>query len=482
MQFNSYIFILLFLPITVLLYFGTNKIKPIFGKLVLIVASIFFYSFGRAHMLIYLGISILLNYFSSLVIKKYEIKRKIILSIPIIINIALLLYFKYFNFAVTTINILGFKELPTREIILPLGISFYTFQQIAYIVSVSNGTLNNINLIDYLTYISFFPKLVMGPLVDPIDFLSQLNNSDRKKINLNNIACGIKIFSLGLIKKALIADTFAQAVSWIYATTATATSMDCILLVIFYTFEIYFDFSGYSDMAVGVSSMLNIDLPINFDSPYKALSIRDFWKRWHISLTKFLTKYIYIPLGGSRKGKLFTYSNIFIVFLISGLWHGSNWTFVLWGFLHGLLNCLDRMFEKIEEKIFIPVRWFLTFTTVSVLWLLFSAESITQWLKILSKILFMKDMTISDGVLDSFVLSEQRFFIDILPLGYLSSNVRGFNMIIFILMAYAVCLIPENNFKKKNELSLISLFPTVAAFIWGVLCLGGESTFVYFGF
>ena len=346
MQFNSYEFILYFLPITLLFYFIGNKINPVIGKLIIVFASIVFYAMGRTNMLIYLGISILINYGSALVIRQFKIKNKILMALPIIVNVGLLLYFKYLNFAITNINTFFGKEFELQEIILPLGISFYTFQQIAYIVATERGELENNNIIDYLAYILYFPKLVMGPIIDPVDYISQLNQEGRKKANITNITIGIKIFSLGLIKKVLLADTFAKAVSWTYSNIDATTAMDCILMILFYTFEIYFDFSGYSDMAVGVSSMFNIDLPMNFDSPYKAISIRDFWKRWHISLTKFLTKYIYIPLGGSRKGIIFTYVNTFIVFLVSGLWHGANWTFILWGLLHGIFSCFDRMFEN----------------------------------------------------------------------------------------------------------------------------------------
>jgi D-alanyl-lipoteichoic acid acyltransferase DltB (MBOAT superfamily) len=235
-------------------------------------------------------------------------------------------------------------------------------------------------------------------------------------------------------------------------------------------------------MAVGVSSMLNIDLPMNFDSPYKAVSIRDFWKRWHISLTKFLTKYIYIPLGGSRKGIIFTYVNTLIVFLVSGLWHGANWTFILWGLLHGIFSCFDRMFEKVEEKVFLPVRWLCTFVVVSVLWLLFSAQSVEQWTTILYKILLMQNTVVSDGLIASFNLVENQFIYNMLNLNFLSENVRGFNMLIFTLVGCIVCFVPENNFRKKDSLNIGSLLLASFAFIWGILCLGAESTFVYFGF
>lgn len=482
MQFNSYEFILYFLPITVLIYFLANKIKPVIGKLVIIVASIIFYSLGRTNMLIYLGISMLINYGSALAIRKFKIKNKVLMALPIVVNVGLLLYFKYLNFAITNINTFFSKEIELQEIVLPLGISFYTFQQIAYIVATERGDLENNNIIDYLAYILYFPKLVMGPIIDPVDYITQLNQEARKKADITNITTGIKIFSLGLIKKVLLADTFAKAVSWAYTNIDATTAMDCILLILFYTFEIYFDFSGYSDMAVGVSSMFNIDLPMNFDSPYKAVSIRDFWKRWHMSLTKFLTKYIYIPLGGSRKGIIFTYINTLIVFLVSGLWHGANWTFILWGLLHGLFSCFDRMFEKIEEKIFMPVRWLCTFGVVSVLWLLFSAQTVEQWKTILFKILFMQSTAVSDGMISSFNLVENQFIYNMLDLNFLPTHVRGFNMLIFILVACIVCFVPENNYKRKDSLNIGSLLLASFSFIWGILCLGAESTFVYFGF
>ncbi|AOZ95482.1 MBOAT family acyltransferase [Butyrivibrio hungatei] len=481
MQFNSYEFIIYFLPICLVVYYLANKVSETVGKMILITSSIIFYSLGRINMLIYLGVSVLTNYIFAYVIQKTGVKNKWVKALPILINISLLLYFKYLNFAIENMNLLFGFEWKLREIILPLGISFFTFQQIAYLVAIEREEIGS-NIIDYLTYILYFPKLIMGPIVDPADFYLQINDSTKKKANVTNIVIGIKLLSYGLVKKVLLADTFSRAVAWVHDNLNEATAMDCMLLALFYTFEIYFDFSGYSDMAIGISTMFNIDLPMNFDSPYKAISIRDFWKKWHISLTKFLTKYIYIPLGGSRKGVVFTYVNVMIVFLISGLWHGANWTFILWGLLHGLFSCCDRLFDKLEEKVFMPVRWLCSFGVISVLWLLFGSSTVGEWKSVLYKILHMKDTSVSEGLIAAFYLPENQFIYDVLHLDYLPTDIRGFNMLVFILIACLICFVPENNYRNREKLNIFSMLLASLAFVWGILCLGTETTFVYYWF
>lgn len=481
MQFNSFVFILLLLPITVVAYFLSNKIRLNAGKIVIIISSIIFYAYSDWTIFKILGISLVLNFVAALLIRKFEKISKMIAVVPIVINVGLLLYFKYTNFLITSVNQFTGNEWAIKELVQPIGISFFTFQQIAYVVAIYRKEIEKISILDYLAYILYFPKILMGPLMDPVDFSEQFNNQEVKKVDWDNIACGVKIFSLGLFKKVMLADIFAKGVSWGFSNIDTATSIDWILVTLFYTFEIYFDFSGYSDMAVGASQMLNITLPINFDSPYKALSIRDFWKRWHISLTKFFTKYVYIPLGGSRKGKILTYVNTMIVFLISGLWHGANWTFILWGALHGFFMIFDRVFEKVEEKVFEPVRWILTFCTVNVLWLLFRADSIGQWKSIISNVLFMQNTTISQGLIDCFWLPESQFLIDTLHLT-LSSAIRGYWLLIYMVAGLGICLVPENNYRNLKKLSAIVMLLAAVAFVWGFICLSSESVFVYFNF
>ena len=482
MQFNSYGFILAFLPTLLVAYFGLGKINYNIGKWVIIVGSIIFYAYADLKLLYVILMSLGVNYlFTRLIsISKHN---KICMLMPIIVNISLLLYFKYANFAVSNINHLFGTQFALKELFIPVGISFFTFQQIAYIVAVYNKEISLISVVDYASYILYFPKLLMGPLMDPVDFIEQYNDSKNKNVNWDNIAYGLNIFSLGLLKKVLLADTFAKAVSWGFDNYEVATSIDWMLIMLFYTFEIYFDFSGYSDMAVGVSKMLNITLPINFDSPYMAISIRDFWKRWHISLTSFLTKYVYIPLGGSKKGFLFTCINTVIVFIISGLWHGANWIFVIWGLLHGLLSIFDRILERYNKKIFEPFRWFMTFITINILWLLFRSDSIGQWWDILHIFMKAANTTISDDLIANFALPEMSLLLEIVPtLRDVYEDTKGFIMNGFIVASSIICFIPQNNYRNLKKLSWIGMIATAIAFVWGITCLGQESVFVYYNF
>lgn len=238
------------------------------------------------------------------------------------------------NFFLEKVNSLFHMDFKIMQIVLPLGISFYTFQQISFLIDTYKENITY-KFIDYAEFVCFFPQLVAGPIVSH-DMIAQFKDKERKRINFDNISRGLFLFSTGVLKKIIIADTFAKAVDWGFSNVGTMSSLDAIIVMIAYTFQIYFDFSGYSDMAVGLAAMFNINIPCNFDAPYQADSIIDFWKRWHITLTQFLRKYIYYPLGGSKKGRERTYFNIFIVFFISGIWHGANWTFIVWRIIHGM--------------------------------------------------------------------------------------------------------------------------------------------------
>lgn len=477
-MFNSYFFILFFLPLFVIGYFASNKVNAGTGKLFLVLASSVIYIYWAGMASVVFVVSIALNLVLLYAVEKAEKRKKWFLVAAVVINIGLLFYYKYFGFAINIVNVALNKAFIAKELILPVGISFFTFQQIMYVVSVYRGEIKYVSIVEYLAYILYFPKLIMGPLARPDNFVKQLNDSSLKTARWDNIAGGLKIFSYGLLKKMLLADTFFRAVSWGFDNIEKATSGDLFLVMLCYTFEIYFDFSGYMDMAIGISNMVNITLPMNFDSPYKALSVRDFWKRWHMSLTNFLTEYVYFPLGGSKKGRVRTYANIMIVFLISGLWHGARWTFVLWGGIHGLLQIMERIFDKTFHKLSDIVKWGYTFLAVNLLWLLFRAETIAQWRKLLKRMFAFQNMTISEGLINSFSLPETEYLR--LVFGLSCSN--SFSMLIFIISAYLICLIPHNNYQTINKISFINMFLSAVAFVWAFLCLGSEIVYIYSGF
>lgn len=481
MQFNSYIFILLFLPVTVFLYFMANYCISInAGNILLILASFIYYMYIGKRCFCILLFSILINYLLSRAIK--DKKSNMIFAITIAFNIGILLYFKYCNFFILNVNKIFKHEYSLQNIILPLGISFITFQQIAYIVNIYKGKMPEHSFFDYLLFIIYFPKIIMGPLVDPIEFMASIKDQSRRYLNSENFVIGIRMFNLGLFKKLIFADTFAKAVNWGFANISSVSSVDLIIVMLAYTFQIYFDFSGYSDMAIGISKLFNIELPMNFNSPYKAYSIRDFWKRWHMSLTGFLTKYIYFPLGGNRKGRTRTYVNMIIVFLVSGFWHGANWTFILWGALHGMIASLERIFDDKLKKVHQGFKWFITFIITNILWLLFRSESIIQWKNILKDILRFQDTSVSSALIACFNLPETHAIYRFSHLLKVENAVRGFDMLVFFIAAFTIVMLFENNYKRRYRNNILTVILSVCIFVWSLISLGCESSFVYFGF
>ena len=482
MQFNTYIYALAFLPITAIGYFLINRFNYSAAKIFLVAASALFYIYAGIEGFKWLVISMAVNYILTLLLKKR--KSKWILWVGIILDVALLFYFKYTNFAITSINEFWQKDITALSLVLPIGISFFTFQQIGYLVDTYRGETTENTILDYLLYVTFFPKILMGPITKQSELIPQFHDESKRKVSSNNLISGIQMFTIGFFKKVIIADTFAKAVTWAWkiGDFGQITAMDTFLVMIAYTFQIYFDFSGYSDMAIASATMLNIDLPMNFDSPYKAYSIRDFWKRWHISLTKFLIQYIYIPLGGSKKGKIRTYLNTMIVFLISGIWHGANWTFILWGVLHGIFSVFDRLTEKFRKNIHPALQWMCTFLVVSILWFLFRADSINEWKIAMFHIFAFKNTAISDGLINAFVLPESSFIIQTFHLSILNEHVRGLWMLIFYVMAFILCLGFENAYRAKHKNNGITAVFYALLFVFTLTCIGSESVFVYFNF
>ncbi len=482
MLFNSYEFLLLYLPLTVAGYFIANRYLGFrAGGLVLLVACVIFYSFAGIKCMAVLAASIGANYLVARLIEKYG-KKKLWLTVGVSLNVLLLLYFKYRNFFLENINTFFSAEFPLKEIVLPLGISFFTFQQIAYLVGIYRDSIEPHSFLDYAIFVLYFPKLVMGPLIEPNEFVAQLHDKHLRKPDAQNMTDGIKLFILGLFKKVLLADTFAAAANWGFMNPGTATSADWIVVMLAYTFQIYFDFSGYSDMAIGISRMLNIKLPVNFNSPYQAISLRDFWKRWHMSLTRFLTRYIYIPLGGNRRGTFHTYLNMFLVFLISGLWHGASWTFILWGILQGVVCITERIFDRKIEKLHLGFRWLFTFCMINVMWLLFRAESVSQWISILKSILTFSDTQVSWELLNAFTLPGTELLLHIFHLTHVNELIRGLPALLLLGAAVVITILMQNNCKKLCRNNILTALGLALLLVWSIVSLSGESTFVYFGF
>lgn len=379
MLFNSIEFIFIFFPIVLLCYFLLGKLPQyIYAKIWLIIASLFFYGYWNVSYLPIIIISILTNYVIAAGVSHKKIPTVMGLFCGISFNISLLAYYKYANFIFDTYNTFFSSSYSLNTIELPLAISFFTFQQIAYQVDIRRGVITNNNFIDYCLFVLFFPQLIAGPIVHHASMLPQFKNPASRLFKLENVTAGISLFIIGLFKKVAVADTFGAWASSGYAGSAAESFWEAWLAILSYTLQIYFDFSGYSDMAIGAALCFNIVLPINFFSPYKALSIQEFWRRWHITLSTWLKDYLYIPLGGNRVSNTRTYLNLFITFLLGGLWHGAGWPFIFWGFLHGSALCLHRLWSRIISfKLPNSAAWFITFLFVALTWVAFRAPTMT---------------------------------------------------------------------------------------------------------
>src|SRR5579863_7957836 len=346
MLFSSYTFLFQFLPAVALAFAAARLHSPRAGILVLVGASLFFYGAWRPVYLLLLIASIGANFSLGLLMEDGS-RRRAVGMLGVSLNLALLCYFKYANFILDSVTALTGAPLPFVNIVLPLGISFFTFQQIAYLVDVMRGAKVERDVVSYTLFVSFFPHLIAGPLVHHAEMIPQFKRA-RTSRSAVLAARGLAIFVSGLFKKVVIADNLAQFVSPVFLQADTGggvTTPWAWLATSAYTFQIYFDFSGYSDMAIGLALLFGIRLPVNFRSPYKATSIVEFWRRWHITLSRFLRDYLYIPLGGNRLGEQRRYLNLMVTMLLGGLWHGAGWNFLIWGGLHGLYLCVNHLWQ-----------------------------------------------------------------------------------------------------------------------------------------
>jgi D-alanyl-lipoteichoic acid acyltransferase DltB (MBOAT superfamily) len=448
MLFNSYSFIFVFLPVAFLGFFLLGKFCNQLAIPWLALSSLVFYAYWDWHSLTILLGSIFVNFtLASGISKTKGPQKKWLLVTTIFINILLLACYKYSNFFLSNINYFSEgKNLFLHAVVLPLGISFFTFTQIAYLVDVYAGLVSEKSFSKYLLFVSYFPHLIAGPVIHHSQVMSQFRSAKVFHLNPENIAKGISIFSIGLAKKTIIADTLSLYASPLFHSASSGVSVNFIEAwtgVLSYTLQLYFDFSGYCDMAIGLSLLFNIDLPINFLSPYKSLSIIDFWRRWHITLSKFLRDYLYIPLGGSKKGQVRRYLNLIITMLLGGFWHGAGWTFILWGGMHGLfltINHLWRSFvislgiNKFEGLLLYKILcWLLTFGCVLLGWVMFRSDSLAAAL-LIYKSLIASGMNITLPVELQVVLAH------LLPKSVLFANTLG-GLQIPLLQAWSVILL-----------------------------------------
>lgn len=474
MLFNSFEFILFFLPVVFCGYFVLNKRKlTTLSRWWLLGASLFFYGWWNVYYIPLIISSVLFNFaITQAMIKRRDVQSGWMapvrfLQLGLIFNIGFLAYFKYMDFFLETVNAGFGTDLNLLNLALPLAISFYTLQQIAFIIDSYEGLVEEKNFLDYALFVTFFPQLIAGPIVHHSEVMPQFANIKNKLLTLSNVNKGLFIFSIGLFKKVVLADTFATWATPGFDIATSLTFFEAWATSLSYTFQIYFDFSGYTDMAIGAALIFNIKLPQNFNSPYVATNIVDYWKRWHITLTNFITTYVYTPL--LRLFDQITFAKMMIAilgsFLISGLWHGASWTFVLWGLMHGLGIVVFHCWKKfVEIKFHRFVSWLITFNFINVTFIVFRANSVEDISKVLKGMIGLNGVQIDATWLE---------------------GINGSNWTVLWLVAgMLVCLLAKNSAEQLKQFSTgyKTAGITIGALGLGILSLNKISEFLYFNF
>ena len=541
MVFNSFPFLFAYLPVVLIAFWVSRRyLETKWADLCLIVASLIFYGWNYPKCLPVLLGSLIVNYVWGCLLYKdltkepkttkkkiagktvektgSELnnsvrKRKCILGAGIVLNVAVLCFFKYARLL---------PMLQGMELDAP-GISFFTFTQIAFLVETYRGNIVPMGMREYGLYVSFFPKLMQGPIMLPEDFQAQRGDEKateehkkRTRAVFKNFALrstqtkdewwekllrNVILISFGLFKKVILADTLGQAVATGFENVSALNAIDAWVVMLSYTLQLYFDFSGYCDIAMGVAAFFGYDLPLNFDSPYKAVNIMDFWKRWHKTLTDFLTKYVYIPLGGNRKGTFRMYVNFLIVFFVSGIWHGAGWQFVVWGMMHGVLYVITRAVsgrgkdnnvrtEADSGRIHRMLRGLshgvcvlLTFLYVNVAWVFFRASSVKEGVRFLHRLVRGGAGKVSRTIAETFNLDEFWYVIKVFHVDR-SSNSYFYVMVLFLIVCLLLIWVTPNavQIAKKCKLNVGMILLAAVLFVWSVISFSGVSTFLYFNF
>ena len=469
--------------------------------------SLWFYGYSVPKYLVLILSSICVNFFVGKGISKSrnidnKKRAKGWMIAGIIFNLALIFYFKYYDFFISNMNVLFKEDWVLKNIALPLGISFFTFQQVSYVVDCyREKEIIFYNFVEYAAYVTFFPQLVAGPIVMHSELVPQMGDKEKKHVNYENMSLGLYALALGLGKKVLLADNLSKIVNIGMDEIGALNMVSAVVVMLSYTLQIYFDFSGYCDMALGMSKMFNIDLPINFNSPYKAKTISEFWERWHMTLTRFFTHYVYIPLGGNRRGKVRTYLNTMVVFLLSGIWHGANWSFILWGVIHGAFMTLEKVIKDllqkkksvskegsswgrtVMKKIGAVLGTIYVFIFVNLTWVIFRADSIKDAFVFFQHFrgggngIFLKIVEKVNDLVEIRVLYRLGFGSLISAHPYLPCvSVLG-------ILWFAVWFMKNTQEKmQKKEFGVARSLVTIFLIVWSVISLSDVSEFLYFNF
>ncbi len=504
MGFNSFTFILLFLPVLVAGWHILNRIHKytVADGFLTLMSLYFYYTFGASFLAI-LIVSICANYLISFIMTKVKDNSlKALKVIGVLFNLGLLFYFKYLGFFVDNINAVSGAGISVKEILMPVGISFYTFGQISFIIDRAKGEAEHYPFLTYVMYTVYFPKLIQGPIAFHKEMIDQFNNRELRQLNSDTFAKGLMSFIIGLSKKVILADTLARVANYGFEQAYYLDTLTVIAVMLAYTFQIYLDFSGYCDMANGVSLMLGIELPINFNSPYKASSAKELWQRWHMTLSRFFIKYVYIPLGGSRKGKRRTVINVLIVFVLSGLWHGAGWTYICWGLMQGLLVVWDdlgivgvddgsskKKKYLLREKPFFTVPRAvgnaLTFFMFVVSLVFFRSQDLAHAFGMFKRAFFWTYPGFLTRTAGQLEISENYVFRQVFTrLGIGSADtVFLLTMIIYILIsAFVMTRKNTGEIIKETRYDLKTVAFYTVLFILSFISLSNVSTFIYFKF
>jgi len=487
--FNSHEYLFLFLPLTLIVFFLINRWtrwarSQRLSEFWLIGSSLFFYGWSEPKYALLLVCLVLFNFSVGAGLNRFEprrsVKRKIILIFGIAFDVALLGYYKYADFAITNVNYLFHTQFGLRSLAVPMGLSFVTFIQISYLVDTYRNPTKEYDLPTYGLFSTYFPYILAGPIVRHSEIMAQLKEAAKKAADYHNLSVGLYLISIGIFKKVVVADRLGKWASEGFAAAPPMNFLYAWVSSLCYTFQIYFDFSGYTDMAIGVALMFNIRLPINFNSPYQALDIQDFWRRWHITLGRFLREYIYIPLGGNRVKEARVYFNLMATFIICGIWHGAGWTFVFWGFLHGAALVVCRAWKKMGGKMPAFVAWLLTFNFVNMAWVFFRARSWDEALKVLRAMCGLNGLALPEGWGQALNFLKSGY-IQFLPWKEIMQGSR--DACLWVPLALVVCLLLKNsNQMSENFKPGWRSLPVIAAGAYAALQLFRVNEFIYFNF